>query len=109
MRRVALSLASLWLCGCFVLDEIDSGMKLMEQHSPKETKEEAPERSWGGSSKTATSPRRDSEDWWSRARSLAPGTASEASSDIVRCEVGSSVQYTSRTDCRLRGGRAATR
>ena len=80
-----------------------------EEHSPEETKEEAPERSWSGSSKTAKSPRRDSEAWWSRARSLAPGTASEASSDIVRCEIGSSVQYTNRTDCRLRGGRAATR
>ncbi len=109
MRLVAITLASLWLCGCFVLEEIDAGMTFMEEHSPEETKEEAPERSWSGSSKTAKSPRRDSEAWWSRARSLAPGTASEASSDIVRCEVGSSLQYTSRTDCRLRGGRAATR
>ncbi len=109
MRLVAITFACLWLCGCFVLEEIDAGMTFMEEHSPEETKEEPPERSWSRSSETARSSRRESEDWWSRARSLAPGTTTEASSDIVRCEVGSSVQYTNRTDCKLRGGRAASR
>ena len=108
MRLVAVILASLLFLGCFVFDEIDKGMDLLEQHSPKREKEEAPARSWQGSPKKRTT-RSESQGWWSRARSLAPGSSGEGKSDIVRCEIGASVQYTSEANCKLRGGRAARR
>ena len=108
MRLLAVGLVSCLCFGCFVVEEIDQGMEIMEQHSAKTEKSEAEAHSDPSRSKSK-SPRRDSERWWSRMRSLAPGTSSEARSDIVRCEIDGAVQYTSESNCRLRGGRAGGR
>ncbi len=108
MRLLVVSLFSCLCFGCFVFDEIDAGMDILEQHSPKDDESETAARS-GESRSKSKSPRRESDGWWKRARSLAPGTSSEAKSDIVRCQIDGAVHYTSKSNCRLRGGRAGGR
>ena len=85
--------------GCFVVDEIDQGMKTWEHHSPKQKKEsEAPPED-PAAPPSASSPQRDS--WWRGARSLG---SEELSSDIVSCDLAGSTQFMREADCRSQGG-----
>ena len=50
MHRILATVIAAWACqGCFVFDEIDQGMEIMEQHSPKRGKASAPAQSAPGS------------------------------------------------------------
>ena len=80
MRRAAsiaipalLTLASTPLAGCFVFEELEKGEKIMEQHTPVDAKSkkadaEAAEAEEGESAGPS---------WWSQARSLDPGPATD--------------------------------
>lgn len=108
-----LALASTPLAGCFVLDELEAGEKIMDQHSPvdapsKKAKADAAGKSEGEESEPA------GQAWWSQARSLNTGPAAEdADGDdpaaVVRCELGGSTRFMRRGDCLSQGGRPSSR
>ena len=112
MRSAALLLALLLLTpGCFVLDELDDGRKIMEQHTPKT----AQEREAGQKKVTSsTSGKQDEkglvaqvQGWLAQRKADAErAKPSVHPEDVpVRCEIGGSMQFLRKFDCQLRGGR----
>ena len=85
--------------GCFVLDEIDQGMKTWQHHAPKKKKKSETPPEELASPPSGSSAQRDS--WWRGARSLG---SEELSPDIVSCELGGSTQFMREADCRSQGG-----
>jgi hypothetical protein len=91
--------------GCFVLDELDSGMAKMKASSPNakaeaESSEEepAPARKDGKPVDLAA--------WWKSARTPASGPKDGGERmEIVSCRIGGEVRFMSRTDCEVQGGR----
>ncbi len=81
--------------GCFVIDEIDSGMKFMEEHSALEPEPEETE-------ETSDAVVRPGFDWQS-SRTITPG--SRGNSDVVSCNLRGQVQFMKRDDCINRGGK----
>ena len=110
MHRILAVIVAAWACqGCFVFDEIDAGMEIMEQHSPKRGKVSTPTESKQGSraSKQKEEPglvarlQKSWEDW------TKPKPPQRDPSDVVvRCEIAGSVHFTRKSDCRIRGGTA---
>lgn len=94
--------------GCFVFDELDSGMEKIERSSTRKKTEPAPsptpaasdeDGGGGGLAGAADALRRS---LWEGGRSLNPH---EKSAEIARCELGGGVQFMTRDDCLARGGR----
>jgi hypothetical protein len=107
MRQIACSLALaalLLLPGCFVLDEMDSGMAKMKENSPgakakaeAEAVEQAPVRKDGKPLDLAA--------WWKTARTPTSGPKEPGERiEIVSCRIGGDVRFMSRTDCEVQGG-----
>jgi hypothetical protein len=85
--------------GCFVVDEIDQGMKVWKHHSPKKKKAvEAPPE---GIAAAPSDPAANPDAWWRGARSL---DSQELSPDIVSCALGGSTQFMREADCLSQGG-----
>ncbi len=111
MRRLVLLLSLLLLApGCFVLDELDAGAEIMDQHSPKSKAErEQP---------TAPARRASAADegegllegvqGWIAKKKKPAARASRSTVDPddvpVRCQSGGRTQYMRKSDCQLRGG-----
>lgn len=110
MRQIARSLGLLALLlvgpGCFVLDEMDSGMAKMKANSPSakakadaeaERVEQVPARKDGKPLDLAA--------WWKSARTPSSGpTDSGERSEIVSCRIGGGVRFMNKTDCEVQGG-----
>lgn len=98
-------LLGLPLSGCFVIDEIDKGQKMMDEHSPeakqkKETEEaEAPV----AGKKDAIDNYFREEEKDGTTKSFSPGQVSEG---IVACKLAGATQFMKREDCAARGGHA---
>jgi hypothetical protein len=86
--------------GCYVVEEIDAGMKKWEHNSPKQKKPEAPPAGELARSPSDAKAARDA--WWQKARTIDSG---DLSPDIVSCEIGGSTQFMRESDCAFRGGR----
>lgn len=99
---VALALAVLLAAapGCYVVEEIDAGMKKWEHNSPKRKKPEPPPAGELARSPSDAKAARDA--WWQNARTLG---SEELSPDIVSCELGGSTQFMREDDCAFKGGR----
>ena len=99
------------LCGgCFVLDEIDQGMAIMEAHTPQSKKAKANAGVPGMAESDDGSPKsaRDRlNEYYAKQRAKAPGSAATADpgDEVGRCVIRGTTHYTRRSDCRLRGGR----
>ncbi len=114
MRRIlalaCLLLLTLPLAGCWVIDELDSGKKLMDDHSAKPKKGEEEEDA-EAAAKTAKSRKAggridayfSAEEKAGTVKSFAPGQVSEG---IVSCKLGGTTQFMKREECASRGGRA---
>ena len=112
MRSAASLLALLLLApGCFVLDELDAGRKIMEQHTPKTAKQREAATKKVASS---TGSKQDEEGLVDRVQGWLAQRKAEAerakptvhSEDVpVRCEIRGSMQFLRKFDCQLRGGR----
>ena len=115
----------LWLSGCFVLDELDKGDALIEQHSvgwrakqkreaseatTAAAEEPASDFNWKFWEKKKTDPtlREHLSDWWSKATEVKSAT-SDTDDPIVRCSIGEKVHFTRQSDCNLRRGRSEAR
>lgn len=103
IRRRASSLLAVALSlvlgtGCFVFEELDSGMKELERFDGKAQPEPA---------QPATTPaqqaKKPASDWWQKARTLG---SEPSDAEIVRCELDGSAQFMKREDCLGRGGKA---
>jgi hypothetical protein len=110
MRRTLIVALLAGLChGCFVLEEIDKGQQLMEQHSPRarelkaqQEQAEAPPRT---SAKQEAGTLEKLKQWWKKKREPAPPER-DPSDVVVRCQIGGTTLFTRKSDCMLRGGEA---
>jgi len=101
------------LCqGCFVFDELQKGEEIMAQHSPKaREKPEAQEEASAARGSPGTGAKQQEgmlerlQLWWQKKREPAPPERDPADV-VVRCQIGGSMQFTRKSDCTLRGGRA---
>jgi hypothetical protein len=118
MRRLlALVLACCVCQGCFALDEIDKGQKIMEKHSPRAR--EAQQAQAAGAAAAAEKQKKDEEGWLDRAGQLAGGvkawwagrserTPERDPTDVpVPCEIDGRMQFMRKSDCAIRGGTAS--
>jgi hypothetical protein len=112
MRRILVVMLLASLCqGCFVLEEIDKGHQIMEQHSPRAREKRAQEEEASARRSSAragageqTGTLDELQEWWKKKREPAPPER-DPEDVVVRCQVGGSVQFARKFDCMLRGGR----
>ena len=112
MRRALSLTLVLWLCsGCFVLDEIDKGAAIMDQHASQERREaeakaKAAEEEADGESLLADLKGQVASlgGWLQEATEKAPAER-DPSDTVSRCQVGGRTHYLRKSDCRIRGGR----
>jgi hypothetical protein len=115
MRRLLPLTLLLWLCsGCFVLDEIDKGQAIMDQHASKERREaEAAERkaekeeaAKGGSLLADLQDQVASVGGWlAEATQVAPPER-DPDDTVVQCQISGRTHFLRKSDCQIRGGRA---
>lgn len=107
---VLLAFASLAGTGCDLIssinDELLAGERELERYggapSGKQPEPE-PETSTASNTQAASEAvRRAAERWWSSAKSLIPGEKKDKT--VIRCELGSGVQFMRESDCQMRGG-----
>ena len=96
------------LCGgCFVLDEIDQGLAVMDSHTPdsEKVKTEAVG-STTNADGSAKSARKRLDEYYAKQRATAPESTKTADpgDEIGRCRIRGTTHFTRRSDCRLRGG-----
>jgi hypothetical protein len=116
--RIAAILAALLLCsGCWVADELDSGSELMDKHSKRGTKEHRAAKAKRGADTGApaepTAPAAKPEGpgmleeivAWVGKKLEGPPPPPDPGDAPVRCLVGKSQLFSSRSDCEARGGR----
>jgi hypothetical protein len=94
--------------GCFVIDELDNGMELMEGNSPSSKKQEpepAPVPTRTAQRRKGPEARKALTDWWKGARTPASGPEDGAPTiEIVSCRIGGEIRFMSKTDCEVQGG-----
>jgi hypothetical protein len=89
------------LSGCWVVEELDKGKKLMDDHSPKpKAEKEAPVAKQVGGALDGYFGAEEKE---GTTKTFAPGQVSEG---IVGCKLGGKLQFMKREECAARGGRA---
>ncbi len=114
-RLVLIALASFWLSGCFVFEEIRKGNELMDQHaSPARRKKESDaaaraEEAAAMASKAGPlvdwkKTKGKLSEWWEEALEEEP-IGPDPNDHITRCEVNGQVRFTRKSQCELRGGR----
>ncbi len=114
-RLVLIALASFWLTGCFVFEEIRKGNELMDQHaSPARRKKEAEAKSQAEAAATNDAKSgpliewKKTKDrlaeWWEEATEE-ERVAPNPDDHIVSCKVNGKVQFTRKSQCEIRGGR----
>jgi hypothetical protein len=97
--------------GCFVLEEIDKGQQIMDQHSPRAREKTAKQEEAGpaprAGAKQEEKPFERLKKWWKEKREPGPPEPPKRDPDdvIVRCEIGGTMQFARKFDCMLRGGR----
>jgi ABC-type nitrate/sulfonate/bicarbonate transport system substrate-binding protein len=112
MRRILIVALLASLCqGCFVLEEIDKGQQLMDQHSPR-AREKAAQQEEAVAGPLSARPGAKQEEgilerlakWWKKKREPAPSKR-DPDDLVVRCQIGRTMHFTRKSDCMLRGGR----
>jgi len=112
MRWILLVALLASLCqGCFVLEEIDKGQELMDQHSPRAREQAAEREEADAAPRSARAGAKQEEGildglkkWWKKKREPAPPKR-DPDDGVVRCQIGRTTQFLRKSDCMLRGGR----
>lgn len=111
MKIFLLILIGLFCGGCFVFDEIDQGLAIMESHTPEDQRSKVKTEGLASAEKSDGSPKSARErlnEYYAKQRAKAPVAQAAAEPDpgdkIGRCRIRGTTQYTRRSDCRLRGG-----
>jgi len=113
-RLVLIALASFWLTGCFVLEELRKGDALIEQHSSrwreKKAADEAAQAEAAREKAAKAGPPVDwaktkdrLSEWWTEALEEEP-IEPDPNDHIIRCEVQGKVRFTRKSQCEIRGG-----
>ena len=97
-----LSLVALLSSGCFVFEEIDKGMEIMEAHTPASKRKQAEEAQVPEGEKPPTYAEKVGS-WFENAKSLSPHESS--GEPLISCRAGGRTLFTKRADCLARGGR----
>ena len=112
LRKLLLPLlASLGLSGCFVFDEIQKGIDLIDQHSPAARKinaKQAEPESVPESEPKLPELKAQVAQWWNNALEEEP-PLQDPDNGIVRCDVRGTVSFMRKSDCAVRGGRLVSR
>ena len=94
-----------------MLEEIDKGQQIMEQHSPRASEKRAQQEAAGAGPRTARAGAKQEEGtleglkkWWQKKREPAPAKR-DPDDVIVRCQIAGTTHFTRKSDCMLRGGR----
>ena len=102
--RLALVLLLSTLCsGCFVFDEIDAGMEIMEAHTPADKKKSAAAAKAGDEPEKPPTYAESVQGWFQNAKTLGPRKQG-GDNPMVQCKLGGSTRFTRRTDCQSQGG-----
>ena len=118
--RICVALLALTLCsGCWVMDELDSGMGIMEQHSPKKKggkgEPTAQAEKGGKAPEPGAAPAPPANEGpgilhelvvWTKKKLEGPPPPPDPQDVPVRCNMGKSVLFTTRGECEGRGGQA---
>jgi hypothetical protein len=106
MRILALAAVLAFGPGCFVIDELDAGMDLMDEVSAgrkKPSGEPAPETA---ADEKKANARVAVSKWWKSARTPSSGPKDPATAtEIVTCRLDGQTLFMSKTDCEVQGGR----
>jgi hypothetical protein len=107
MRGLALIFVCLLTSGCFVFEELDKGMAIMEAHTPKATKEkqEAEAKAKLAEGEKPPTYAEKVGGWFENAKSLAPREHTSSGDPMVNCNAQGRTFFTKRSDCLARGGR----
>jgi hypothetical protein len=103
MRLVLVLLLSALCAGCFVFDEIDAGMEIMEAHTPADKKKPAAAAKAEADGEKPPTYNESVQGWFENAKTLAPRKEG-GDNPMVQCKLGGSTRFTKRTDCRTQGG-----
>ncbi|MBW2273929.1 MAG: hypothetical protein JRG96_11705 [Deltaproteobacteria bacterium] len=109
---IAIALVSCVTTGCFVFDELDSGLAIMDQHSRKKPEEPKPAAQPSDSSGSSflsgidvAGQFRKFQDKVGEAMAKPP----DPDNTLVHCEVEGRVRFTRKYDCQALGGRLVMR
>jgi hypothetical protein len=114
-RLVLIALASFWLTGCFVLEELRKGDEIIEQHSSRWRKRKAAEETAQEEAAQAKASKAGSivdwkktkgqlAEWWEEAIEEEP-IEPDPDDHIIRCEFNGQIRFTRKSQCEIRGGR----
>ena len=97
------------LCqGCFVLEELDKGQQIMDQHSPRAREKAAQQEEASAAPRAGAKQEEGTLDglkkWWKKKREPAPPKR-DPDDGAVRCQIAGTTHFTRKSDCMLRGGR----
>lgn len=106
LALLALLLSPISLSGCFVFDEIDKGMEIMDAHTPAANKKKQKEEVEAAQGEKPPTYQQAVESWWKDAKSLslAPGDAEASDDPVVPCTHEGKQVFTKQSDCIARGG-----
>jgi hypothetical protein len=117
-RLVAIALSSLWISGCFIVEEIRKGDALIEQHSvgwreKKKSMQRAEEEGAKAEAETQSQRARNAgpgvknqlSDWWRETVDEEPVNVNK-DDKLVSCKIGGKVQFVRESDCQVRRGSA---
>jgi len=108
LRFAALAFALAFGTGCFVLDELDAGMEIMESHTPADKKKPKTENAKAGpeAEKPPTYQQAVSS-WFGNAKTLSKSPGEDEGDDpVVSCRHAGKTLFTKRSACLARGGEA---
>lgn len=110
LRLAALAAVLVLGSGCFVFDELDAGMEIMEAHTPVDKKKPQSGDAGAAGGDAAEPPptyQQAVSSWFEGARTLskAPGEG-EAEDPVVTCRHGGRSFFARQSDCLARGGEA---
>ena len=103
MRLALLLLVSALCSGCFVFDELDAGMEIMEAHTPADKKKPAAAKAGEEEGEKPPTYNESVAGWFENAKTLGP-RESGGDNPMVQCKIGGSTRFTKRTDCLTQGG-----
>lgn len=92
--------------GCFVLDELDSGMAQMKGEAAKKEETAPGKPAEGSTAKGASEMQAKVKNLWRNARTpTSKETPADPGAALVACKLGGGTRFMSKTDCLTQGGR----